>query len=135
MPRRRQKQRFEPASLEDILAGRVDSDTFSDRDDVLSAEIAQPHLLQVREAGRGFNPEFIGEDELGARFRLLDGLSDDAPFRMFFLEFMQSLDAVRARIKEREQDGLPPSPSDVLREKKLQRGLNELFPNLFRHGQ
>ena len=128
MPSRKQNLQFEPTSLDDILAGR---NTFSDIDDVPTTEVLQPPVVQVREAGRGFNPEFTGENG-ETRFRLLDGLADDAPFRMFLGETMQSLDDVRTRIREREQDGLPPTPSDVLLLKELQRGLNEILPNLFR---
>lgn len=135
MPRQKQNQQFEPTSLEDILAGHTSNGAFSDFDDVSPSESLQPPVLQVREAGRGFSPEFEGENGEETRFRLLDGTTDDDPYWWRLLKIIQKLRAARTRIREREQDGLPPNPSDVFILKHYQRGLNEALPNFFRHGQ
>ena len=135
MPTRKQNRQFEPTSLEDILAERVDNDAFFETDDVPAPEVLQPPALQVREAGRGFNPEFEGEHDEETRFRLLDGTTDDDPYWWRLFEIIQKLRAARTRIREREQNGLPPNPSDVFILKHNQRGLNEALPNFFRHRQ
>ena len=118
MPRQKQNQQFEPTSLEDILTGR---NAFSDIEGVPPTEALSPSVLQVREAGRGFSPEFEGEHNEETRFRLLRNHPSDRS--RLIRKKMQEL---RTLIRERERDGLPPMRDDVLWLERLERQLEEV---------
>ncbi len=135
MPNRTQNRLFKPTSLEDILAGRTSDSALSDTDDLPPSGSSQPRVIQVREAGRGFSPEFKGAHNEETRFRLLDGTTDDDPYWLRIVEIIQKLRGARMRIKEREENGLPPNPADVHDLNHNQLGLNEALPNFFRHGK